>query len=476
MDARRAGRMLTGREDASPYAARHAGLRHIGRLMNGALGRLPREPVDRLSRPFARFLRIEAIAAGALLLCAALALAVSNSPWSDAYLAFWETPLGIAFGDAGLSRSLKRWIDDGAMTLFFFVVALELTRELVLGELRSPRKTLFALAAAVGGMLVPALVFLAIERGEAAARGWGIAMATDTAFVVGCLALLGRRIPRDLRVFLLSVAIFDDVGAIAVIAIGYGGAVDWVAVACAAAALLAIAAMGRVGIRRVAAYAALGIAVWLALDASGLHPTLAGVLLGLMTPARSWVSDTRLHAILDRVVAYPRGEHWSGDTRDRQDLQRAGVAAREALSPLERIEMGLHPWVAFAILPLFALANAGLPLGGHAVDWRLAIAVAVGLCCGKPAGVLLFAWLAARLGIGTRPPGLRWPVLAGGALLTGIGFTMALLVAELALDARHLDAGKIGILLGSAVSAAAGLGMLRWLTTRQPVEGHPTGG
>lgn len=433
--------------------------------MSHGLADLPLEPVDRLSRPFARFLRIEAAASVLLLSCVVVALAASNSQWSMHYATFWDTPIGIMWGEIEFSRSIKRWIGDAAMTLFFFVVALELKREIVLGELSTLRVAGFSMAAALGGMLVPALIFLAIERGESAVRGWGVVMATDTAFVIGCLALLGRRIPAQLRVFLLSVAIFDDVGAIMVIAIGYGGRVDGAAIAWAAVALAVIVALNRIGIRRIPVYALFGAMVWLAFDRSGIHPTLAGVVLGLMTPARSWVKDGRLQAILARVGAYPRGEHWSGDTVDRRDLRRAGVAAREALSPLERLEMALHPWVAFMVLPAFALSHAGLPLSTVAVDWRLASAVTIGLFCGKPLGIVLFAYLATRLGVGTRPEGLSWPHLAGGALLTGIGFTMALLIAELALDAESLDSGKIGIIGGSVLSAACGVLVLAWLTS-----------
>jgi NhaA family Na+:H+ antiporter len=213
-------------------------------------------------------------------------------------------------------------------------------------------------------------------------------------------------------------------------------------------------------------YCALGSVVWLSLDASGVSPTLAGVVLGLMTPAGSWVSDTRLQAILAKVVAYPRGELWSGDTKGRQDLRRAGVAAREALSPLVRLEIALHPWVAFTVLPLFALANAGVAIATTTVDWPLATAVAIGLFCGKPIGIVLFSYIAARLGLGRRPPGLAWPLLAGGAMLTGIGFTMALLIADLALEAQHVASGKVGILIGSMLSALCGLSVLAWVTSR----------
>lgn len=434
--------------------------------MRRSLGSLPEEPADRLVKPFARFLRIEAAAGAALLLCALIALACSNSRWAVPYLAFWDTELGVHWGATEYSRSIKRWINDGAMTLFFFVVALELKREVVLGELRNPRMTAFSIAAALGGMLIPALLFVLIEQGEVAANGWGIVMATDTAFVIGCLALLGSRVPRNLRLFLLSLAIFDDIGAILVIAISYSSQIAWVALGWAACGLAAIAIMSRAGVRLVAVYFVLGGWVWLAFDFSGIHPTLTGVLLGLMTPSRSWVSDSRLQAILARVVAYPQGEHWSGDTQDRRDLRRAGVAAREALSPLERLEIALHPWVAFVVLPLFALANAGLVLSAPQIDAQLALAVAVGLFCGKPIGVISISYLATRLGLAMRPTGLTWPLIVGGSLLTGIGFTMALLIAELALDPEQVDSAKVGILCASVLSALFGVAVLGWLTSK----------
>lgn len=431
--------------------------------MNHLPGSLPQEPIDRFSRLFARFLHIEMLAAAMLLLCAIVALVLSNSSWSVSYLALWDTSIGVRIGDIQFARSVRRWIDDGAMTIFFFVVALELKREMVLGELRNPRMTLFSAVAALGGMLVPALLFLLIERGESTIRGWGIVMATDTAFVIGCLALLGSKVPRELRLFLLSVAIFDDVGAIVVIAIGYGTHLDSGAIASAIVVVIVVFTMSRIGVRQVFVYWVLGVLLWFLLELSGIHPTLTGVVLGLMTPARSWISDNRLHAILERVLAYPRGEHWSGDTKDRRDLRRAGVAAREALSPLERLELALHPWVAFVVLPLFALANAGLPLSAVAVDWRMVGAVTVGLSIGKPIGVVLFSYIATKLKVGTRPAALSWPLITGGAMLTGIGFTMALLIAELALDAEHIQSGKLGILFGSVLSALCGLTVLGWL-------------
>lgn len=418
--------------------------------------------------PLARFLRIEAAAGGVLLLCAVVALLLANSPWATGYRSLWETSIGLQWGTYTYSHSLRHWINDGAMTLFFFVVALELKRELVLGELRKPRMLGLPVAAALGGMLVPALLFLlVVDPGGGAQRGWGIVMATDTAFVIGSLSVLGSRIPSSLRLFLLSLAIFDDVGAIVVIAIAYGEMLNPAAILSAAAALAGIVLLRWVGIRHVVVYTALGAVVWLALDMSGIHPTLAGVVLGLMTPARSWVSDSRLRAILDRVVILPGGKEASTTREGRQDLRRAHTATREVLSPLERIELALHPWIAFAVVPVFALANTGIELSWDRIDWSLATAVVAGLTLGKPAGVIGFSYLVVRLGLATRPTGLTWPIIAGGALLTGIGFTMSLLIADLALPAGLLASAKLGVLIASVLSASLGIAVLAWLTLRR---------
>jgi NhaA family Na+:H+ antiporter len=425
---------------------------------------LPHEIVDWFTKPFARFFRIEAAAGGVLLFAALAALVLSNSVWSAQFLAIWTLPIGLHFGPLDFTHSLRDWINDGLMTLFFFVVALELKRELVLGELRHFRMAMLSFTAALGGMLVPALFYLVLMSERSGLHGWGTVMATDTAFVMGCLALLGSRIPPSLRLFLLSLAIFDDVGAIVVVAFGYGHALNWVAVSLAMLGLAAVAGAARIGIRSVPVYFLLGGAIWLCFDASGIHPTIAGVVLGLMTPTRGWVSDERLRTILERVLSYPRGPHWSGDTTDRRDLRRGGTAIMEALSPVERLEMMLHPWVGFAIMPIFALANAGVRISGAAIGQPVSAAIFAALVLGKPIGVLAFSWLAVRFGFATRPPGLNWPFLAAGSLLTGIGFTMSLFIASLAYGPVMLNAAKVGILTGSAASAAAGLLMLTWLT------------
>lgn len=429
---------------------------------------LPRERADRFTKPLGRFLKIEAAAGAALLVATCAALVLSNSGWSETFLSVWEIPVGFQFGSLNFSRSLQHWLNDGFMTIFFFVVALELKRELVLGELRGWRKAALPFAGAIGGMVVPASIYLALMANEPGMHGWGTVMATDTAFVIGALATLGSRIPTALRLFLLSLAIFDDVGAILVVAIGYGDAVSWPALAIAALVLAVVFGTARLGFRSLAVYFLLGGVVWLAFDASGIHPTIAGVLLGLMTPARGWVSDDRLRAILGRVLAYPEGDHWSGDTADRAHLSQAGRAAREVISPLEQLEMKLHPWVGFAIMPVFALANAGVAVPSAGSGDPVAVAIFASLVLGKPMGVVAMSWLALRVGLATRPQPLSWPLLCAGALLTGIGFTMSLFIAGLAYSPSMLNAAKIGIFCASAVSAAAGLSALLWLSKRQP--------
>ena len=437
------------------------------RRADAELAQLPKALLDRLTKPFAEFLRIEAASSALLLSFAVAAVVLSNSPWAHPFLSVWETQVGLQLGQLEFGRSLRDWINDGLMTLFFFLVALELKRELVLGELGNPRMAALSLAGALGGMLVPAALYLALQSGQSGERGWGIVMATDTAFVMGCLALLGSRIPQSLRVFMLSLAIADDIGAILVVAIGYSGQINWGALAFGVLGVAIVRAMASLGFRSFPLYFLVGGFIWLAVDASGIHATVTGVILGLMTPARRWVSDERLYAILDRVVAHPSDNHASGQTKDRQTLQLAEIAARETLSPIERLEIALHPWVGFVIMPVFAFANAGVPLTLSEPVSSVTMAVFAGFVLGKPIGVLTFSWLAVRLGIATRPSDLSWGLLAGGGLLAGIGFTMALFISNLAFGQGLIDAAKMGIFLASVVSAAAGVALLAWLCPHQ---------
>ena len=427
---------------------------------------LPVGAADWFTKPFERFLKIEAAAGGLLLLALVIALVLANSFLAKDFLAFWETPIGLTFGSLDFTRSLRHWINDGLMTFFFFVVSLELKREVVLGELRNPRLAALPLAGALGGMVVPVLLYVILMNGEPGSHGWGTVMATDTAFVIGCLAIFGRRIPPSLRLFLLSLAIFDDVGAILVVALGYGEAMNWQALGLGVLGLGSVAAISRLGIRSIPVYFLLGGAVWLCFDASGIHATIAGVILGLMTPTKVWVSDTRLRLILGRVLAYPQGEHWSGDTSDRHDLRRAGRAVTESLSPVERLEIMLHPWVGFAIMPIFALANAGIAVHNADIGQSVSVAIIAGLSLGKPIGVVGFSWLAVRSGLAVLAPGLSWPFVAAGAFLTGIGFTMSLFIAGLAFEPAMLNAAKLGILSASAISALIGTLILVRLTSQ----------
>lgn len=423
---------------------------------------MPPEPADRLAKPFARFLRIEVAGAAILLFFTVAALVLSNSPWATSFFHMWEIQCGFSFGSHEYIRSVKGWINDGAMTLFFFLVALELKRELVLGELRDPRTAALSIAAAAGGMIVPAAFYLMLQLGQPGQDGWGTVMATDTAFVIGCLALLGSRIPQSMRVFMLSLAIVDDIGAVLVIAFGYSTQITWSALVMAAICILIVRAMSLLGFRSFSLYFLLGGGAWLAVDASGIHATITGVILGLMTPARRWVSDERLYAILGQAVAYPDDAQGSGATRDRGTLRAAELAAREALSPAERLEIALHPWVGFLVMPIFAFANAGLPLFFKDLDISLTAAVFVGFFLGKPIGVLMFSWLAIYTGVARRPAGLTWIMLIGGSFLTGIGFTMALFIANLAFSENLISSAKLGIFSASVLSAAVGLAVLAW--------------
>ena len=421
---------------------------------------LPRAPIDRLAGPLARFLHVEAASGIVLLLFTAAALALANSPLAEGFLGIWKLPLGIEIGDFQIRHSLKHWINDGLMAVFFFVIGLEVKREIVLGELRDIRRAALPIAAAIGGMIVPAAIYLSLQAGQPAERGWGIPMATDIAFVVGCMAVLGSRIPHGLRVLILSLAIADDIGAILVIAIGYTEAIDWGALAWGVAGIAGLSGLARLGVRSFGIYTALGAGIWFAFHESGIHATIAGVVIGLMTPARAYLSESLFGQILSRATEVVQGGGFEGVSDRAGRVRRFRQAARELISPVEYLEGFLHPWVAFLIMPLFAFANAGVPFQLSDLGDPVALAVGISLVIGKPLGIVAVSALAIRLGLASLPQGVGWGALLGGGFLAGIGFTMALFIGELALDGAALNAAKVGILAGSAVAAIVGVTIL----------------
>lgn len=424
---------------------------------------LPKTPVGRWTRPFLRFMQIESAGGFVLLGCTVAALVLANSAWSAAYTQIWQTSVGFAVGDFELSKPLLLWINDGLMTLFFFVVGLEIKHEIVAGELRDRRKAALPVIAALGGMVVPALIYLSLQYGKEGQPGWGIPVATDIAFVVGFLALLGSRVPFGLKVMVLTLAIADDIAAVLVIAFFYATDISLPALGFAAAGIGLTYFLNGIGVRRVAVYVVVGAGIWLAFLKSGVHPTIAGVILGLLTPASAWVGDRRLTDVLSDVLQRLHRQSSSGEEsrhHRHQALGHLATSAREGISPLERLELGLQPWVAFLIIPLFALANAGVTVELASIQSPVALSVAAGLALGKPLGIVLFSWAAVKLGLARLPFGVNWKVMLGAGCLAGIGFTMSIFIAGLALPKNLLDAGKIGTLIGSALSAVTGCVLL----------------
>jgi NhaA family Na+:H+ antiporter len=426
----------------------------------------PLRKVARLTRPFVQFMRLESSGGVVLLGATVIALILANTEFADEYAALWNRTFSIGFAGAGLSYPLWYWVNDGLMTIFFFVIGLEIKRELIWGELRDRRQVVLPMVAALGGALAPVAIYLALQPALPARAGWAVPMATDIAFVVGCLAALGSRVPPALKVFMLSLAIIDDILAVGVIAVVFSSSIDLVWLGCAAGGFALVAILNRIGVRRIAIYVLVGAAIWLCTLKSGIHPTIAGVLLGLLTPATAWIRDATLLEVIERSLA-PLRDGGDGPSPERREAAEAlAFAATESLSPLERLEHGLHAWVAFAIMPVFALANAGVPVSLDGIQEPIAIAVIAGLGLGKPIGIAGASWLAVKLRLAQLPDRTSWPALFGAAWLGGIGFTMALFIASLSLAGPLLDAAKSGILVGSAVSLLCGFAVLVWALRR----------
>lgn len=417
---------------------------------------------QKVGRPLERFLHIEAASGVLLLVTASVAMLWANSPWAGAYRQFWHTPIGFRVGQLVFERPLEWVVNDGLMAIFFFLVGLEIRREVHCGELSEWRRAALPAAAALGGMLAPAVIYLALAGQADTRSGWGVPMATDIAFAVGVLTLLGRRVPPALRVLLLALAVIDDLGAIVVIAIFYSAGLLWSGLLVAAAAIGAILLMQRSGVRTKALYVAPAIVAWAGVYAAGIHPTIAGVMVGLITPVRAWLGPDGFVAGMRHEIDVLQGAAPSALSGS---LRQVDLARREALSPAESLIRTLHPWVAFGIMPVFALANAGVSLEGVSFDatsWRVATSVAIGLVVGKPLGILVVCWVTVRLGIGRLPVGVTARHLVVLGVVAGVGFTMALFIAQLAFgDQRLLAAAKMGIL-----AASGGAGILALLLGR----------
>lgn len=393
------------------------------------------------------------------MLSAAAALTWANSAWAESYARLWHTPVGIRLGDFSFERPLEWVVNDGLMAIFFFVVGLEIRREVAVGELSSWRRAALPAAAALGGMVAPALLYLSVAGAPATQSGWGVPMATDIAFAIGVLTLLGARVPPALRVLLLALAVIDDLGAIVVIAIAYSAGLTLWGFALAAGGVGGILVMRWLGVRAKGLYVVPGVVVWAGIYVAGIHPTIAGVIVGLMTPVRAWLgAEGFVERVRDELAPLAASMSATLDDTSLHHMRHvAKEARREAISPAESLIESLHPWVNYFIMPVFALANAGVTLSYANLDadaLRAVWGVTLGLLLGKPLGVLLASWLVLRTGLALRPAGIEPRHMVVLGLVAGVGFTMALFIAQLAFaEPSLLAAAKLGI-LGSSLAAA----------------------
>ncbi len=419
---------------------------------------------------FNRFFHSEVSGSIALMACTIVALLWANSPWSQSYLDLTHVKVGFSWGGASLTLSLQHWINDALMAIFFFVVGLEVKREIAIGELSTLRKAALPVSAAVGGMLVPACVYVAVNAGGQAVHGWGIPMATDIAFALGILALFGSRAPIGLKVFLTALAIADDIGAVLVIAIFYTAQLKLGALVVSGVFMLLIAGARAIGIRRSGVYLILAIGVWLSILTSGIHATVAGILVAMLVPIRAKIEpkkfiETTKSRLAELETAKLTQDSMVDDKAQLSALSDIHLTTGDMIPPGIALERHLHPLQAFLILPLFALFNAGVVLGGDALTQTtdpVGIGIILGLVLGKQIGVTGFSWIAIKSGWADLPDGVRWPHIWGASCLAGVGFTMSLFITELAFDdPSHVGKAKLGILVASLVAGILGYGILR---------------
>jgi len=438
------------------------------------------QPLALALGPFQEFVRTSVSGIGLLLLGAALALIMANSHWADTYENFWNTKLTIGTADVGITISLRHWVNDALMALFFFILGLEIKREVLVGELREFRQAALPIAAAIGGGVVPAAIFLLVNIRGDALHGWGIPIGTDTAFALGILSILGGRVPTLLVVFLTATSIVDDIIAVGVIAIFYTDNLNVVAMGVAVLFLAALLLANRAGIHRWYIYGILGIGVWIAVFESGVHGTIAGVLVAMTVPARSWINAGDFVRVGRRLIdefedSCADGENILSNERQQIAAQRLDRLVESVETPMSLMEHGLGPWVSYIVLPVFAFANAGIPLRnglGEALGSTVTWGVILGLLIGKPIGITLFSWLSVHSGIAHPPQGITFHHILGVASLGGIGFTMSLFITELAFGTDPAaDHARVGVLFGSIISGTIG-----YLILSRTLENRSNGG
>jgi len=434
---------------------------------------------DQIFKPTQRFFRKEAASSILLIAATIIALIWINSSIGETYHSFWHTEVSFAFGHFHISKTLVHWINDGFMSLFFFTVGLEIKREILVGELATPKKALLPVIAALGGMIVPGLIYAALNIGLPTISGWGVPVATDIAFALGAVAVFGRRLPVGLRIFLAAFAIADDLGAVVIIAIFYTKGIVWSYLIISLFLILGLAVANFLWIRWTLVYAILGLAVWFFVLGSGIHPTIAGVIVSLFVPARGrYDTDNFLQNVRKITEKFECEDQSCGysillNQEHMHAVQALELACHDVETPLQRLMHALHPWVAFLILPFFAMGNTGLTFHGivfsEMVSNTVITGIIFGLVFGKPLGVMLFSYVSVKTGIASLPQGVRWSHIFGGAMLGGIGFTMSLFLADLSFsEPQILNYARIAILTGSIFSAVIGMTFLGFVSIVKP--------
>lgn len=424
--------------------------------------------VENALTSFKKFIHSQIIGAIILLVCAAIAILWANSLWAESYFHLWESELSITLGASTFSLSLHQWVNEALMMFFFLMVGLEVKEQVLVGELSSLRHAILPIAAAFGGMIVPAALFMLLNHGSEGATGWGIPMATDIAFALGILALLGKRVPLSLKVFLAALAIADDIGAILVISLFYTEQIIIGGIALALVFWLIVLMLGRLGIYNTFIYFVLALGIWFGLYTSGIHATIAGVLLAIAVPARC-LTDPKLalQRVFDRLDASRiHGHHLLEDKEQQEAVIELNEVVHDIEPPLVQLEHSLQPWVTFVVMPLFALSNAGVALSGNLVESLLnpvSLGIILGLFVGKQVGITAATWLLVKSGLAKLPEGITWRQIHGVAMLAGIGFTVALFVTELAFEGNHhlIAEAKTGIIFASLLSGIVGYALLR---------------